>query len=111
MKAQKKHTKGARSVNNRQGMEMLLFLVVSVIGIYALGNGLTGLFEPGKGIDLLWLAVAVAAMMILFAQMGRVHDTWPCQSGSLEQLVLLTRQQEPAQLSDAQAEEREGKGT
>ena len=47
MKALQRDTKGAKRVNNRQGMEMLLFLVVSVIGIYALGNGLTGLFEPG----------------------------------------------------------------
>lgn len=70
-------TKGQREVNHRQGVEMLLFLAVSAIGIYALGNGLLGLFEPGKGIDLLWLAAAVAAMMILFAQMGRVHDRWP----------------------------------
>ena len=61
----------------RRGAEMLLFLIVSVIGIYALGNGLTGLFQPGQSIDLVWLAVSGIAMMILFAQMGRVHDTWP----------------------------------
>jgi hypothetical protein len=56
---------------------MLVFLIVLVIGTYAIGNGLTGLFESGKAIDLLWLAVSLAAMMFLFAQMGRVHDTWP----------------------------------
>lgn len=61
----------------QQGAEMLLFLVVAVSGIYALGTGLTGLFEPGRGLDLLWLAVAVVAMRILAAQMGRVQDSWP----------------------------------
>ncbi len=111
MKARLRGTKGAKSVNNRQGIEMLLFLVVSVIGIYALGNGLTGIFEPSKGIDLLWLAVAVAAMMILFAQMRRVHDSWPSRRESREQQVLQTTQEEPAQPSDAQAEEREGRST
>ena len=89
---------------------MLLFLVVSVIGIYALGNGLAGLFEPGKGIDLLWLAIAVAAMMILFTQMGRVHDTWPSRSARQEQQVLPTMQEEPAQPPVGQAEEKEGRG-
>lgn len=59
------------------GAEMLLFLVVSIIGIYGLGQGLGGLFEPGQGINLLWLAVALGALMILWAQMGRVQDTWP----------------------------------
>lgn len=56
---------------------MLLFLFASGIGIYALGNGWTGLSEPGHGASLLWLAVAGGAIMILFWQMGRVHDTWP----------------------------------
>lgn len=63
--------------NTRHGAEMLVFLVVSIIGIYALGQGLTGLFEPGQGINLLWLAVALGALLILGAQMGRVQDTWP----------------------------------
>jgi hypothetical protein len=107
MKARLPESKGTKSVNNRQGVEMLLFLVVSVIGIYALGNGLMGIFEPSKGIDLLWLAVAVAAMMILFAQMGRVHDTWPSRSACREQQVLPTTQEEPARPPDAQAEEKE----
>jgi hypothetical protein len=71
------------------GAEMLLFLVVSVIGIYGLGQGLTGLFEPGQGINLLWVAVAGGALLILCAQMGRVQDTWPrrkqkAQPGSAE---------------------------
>jgi hypothetical protein len=107
MKALQRDTRGAKRVNNRQGMEMLLFLVVSVIGIYALGNGLTGLFEPGKGINLLWLAVAVAAMMILFAQMGRVHDTWPSRRTTQHQQVQPATQEVVAQEPLAQSEERE----
>ena len=65
----------------RPGLEMLLFLVVSAAGIYALGNGLRAVFQPGRGIDLGWLAVAGAAMWILSAQMGRVHDSWPRRPG------------------------------
>ena len=57
--------------------EMLVFVGASGLGIYALGRGLAGLFEPGKGTDLLWLAVLAGAVWILFAQMGRVNDTWP----------------------------------
>ena len=56
---------------------MLIFVGASGLGIYALGRGLAGLFEPGKGIDLLWLAVLAGTVWILFAQMGRVNDTWP----------------------------------
>ncbi len=88
------------------GAEMLLFLVASVIGIYGLGQGLTGLFEPGQGIDLLWLALTGVAMMVLFAQMGRVHDTWPRRRDSHERQVQQTTQEEPVQPSAAQAKER-----
>lgn len=68
---------GSEAANKHHGAEMLLFVVVSIIGIYGLGQGLTGLFEPGQGINLLWIAVAGGALLILGAQMGRVHDTWP----------------------------------
>ncbi len=102
MKVPQRDSKGVRGGNNHQGVEVLLFLVVSAIGIYALGNGLTGLFESGKEIDLLWLAVAVAVMMILFAQMGRVHDTWPRRRD---------RSKQRAQRSAAPDEEREGRRT
>ena len=61
----------------RKGREWILFVIASVIGIYGLGRGLTGMFEPGQGISLPWLAVAGVAFIVLFAQMGRVHDTWP----------------------------------
>ncbi len=57
--------------------EMIIFLAVSGVGIYALGTGLAGLVEPSRGFDLLWLAVAAGAAWVLFAQMGRVRDTWP----------------------------------
>jgi hypothetical protein len=63
--------------SRHRGTEFVLFLVASVIGIYGLGQGLTGMFEPGQGISLPWLAVAGVAFIVLFAQMGRVHDTWP----------------------------------
>ena len=86
---------------------MLLFLVVSAIGIYALGNGLTGLFDPGKGIDLLWLAAAVAAMMILFAQMGRVHDSWPRRRDGEHQHVQPVTQEVVAKAPRVRSEERE----
>ena len=108
MKALQRDTKGAKRVNNHQGMEMLLFLVVSVIGIYALGNGLTGLFEAGKGINLLWLAVAVAAMMILFAQMGRVHDSWPSRRDTQNQQAQPATQEVVAKVPREQSEESEG---
>jgi hypothetical protein len=77
MNEQQRESKGTKSVNNRCGAEMLLFLVASAVGIYCLGQGLPGLFEPGQGIHLIWLAVTGVAFMILFAQMGRVKDTWP----------------------------------
>ena len=61
---------------------MVILMVVSVIGIYALGQGLSGLVEPGKGVNLLWLAVSAVAIWILAAQMGRVHDAWPRRDDS-----------------------------
>ena len=79
MNEQRSGSQKATSTNNRRGMEMILFLVASVIGIYGLGQGLQGLFEPGQGINFIWLAVTGVAMFVLFAQMGRVHDTWPPQ--------------------------------
>ena len=63
--------------SRRKGIEWMLFVIASVIGIYGLGRGLTGMFEPGQGISLPWLAVTCVAFIVLFAQMGRVHDTWP----------------------------------
>ena len=82
MNEQQKDRSETRNTNNRRGLEMLLFLVVSAVGIYGLGQGLTGLFELGQGIHLIWLAVTGIAFMILFAQMGRVKDTWPRRGDS-----------------------------
>lgn len=65
------------TTNRWRRAEMFLFLFASTIGIYALGQGLKGMFEVGQSINLLWLAVAGIALFILFAQMGRVHDSWP----------------------------------
>ncbi len=65
-----------RKTQRRAGAEFLLFLIASLVGVYSLGQGLLGLFEPGQGINLLWLVVTGVAMIILFAQMGRVQDSW-----------------------------------
>ena len=86
----------------RAGAEFLLFLIASAVGVYSLGQGLSGLFESGQGINLLWLAVTGVAMIILFAQMGRVHDTWPRRrTGESQQPT-----QEAAQELPVQSEER-----
>jgi hypothetical protein len=85
MNEQRSGSQKTKSTNNRRGMEMILFLVASAIGIYGLGQGLQGLFEPGQGINFLWLAVTGVAMFVLFAQMGRVHDTWPRRYDGAEQ--------------------------
>lgn len=61
----------------RRRSEMAVFLIVSAVGVYALGSGIRDLSHPGGGIGLGWLAIAAAAMWVLFSQMGRVHDTWP----------------------------------
>lgn len=85
MNKQQKDRSVTGSTNYRRGLEMLIFLAVSAIGIYGLGQGLTGLFEVGQGIHLIWLAVTGIAFMILFAQMGRVKDTWPRRRDSRSQ--------------------------
>jgi hypothetical protein len=91
----------------RRGAEMLVFLVVSVIGIYALGNGLTGLFEPGQGVNLLWLTVSLGAMLLLASQMGRVQESWPRRRDSKSQQAQPAPQEAVAGEAPAQAEERE----
>jgi hypothetical protein len=65
------------AVRRRYGFETLLFLVACVVGIYGLGQGLTGLMTTGETINLGWLAVAGLAFYVLTAQMARVHDSWP----------------------------------
>jgi hypothetical protein len=97
----------ARKTSHRPGAEFLLFLIVSVVGVYSLGQGLNGLFEPGQGINLLWLVVTGVAMMVLFAQMGRVQDMWPRRRDAKADHAIdhQTKDEETAQLP-AQAEER-----
>ena len=85
MNEQRSGSQKATSTNKQRGMEMILFLVASAIGIYGLGQGLQGLFVPGQGINFIWLAVTGVAMFVLFAQMGRVHDTWPSRLSGEEQ--------------------------
>ena len=58
-------------------LEMLIFLGVSGIGVYAFGSGMRALSQPGGEAGLAWLAIAGAAISILFSQMSRVHDSWP----------------------------------
>ena len=65
----------------RRRLEMLIFLAVCLAGVYALGQGLRGLFQPGAGFDLGWLAVAGGAYWVLYAQMCRVHERWPRRPG------------------------------
>ncbi len=89
------------SEKQRRGIEFALFLIASVIGIYGLGQGLTGLFEPGQGINLPWLAVTGVAFIVLFAQMGRVHDTWPHK---LEKQSHQQTSEQAAQASTAQSD-------
>ena len=102
MKTSEQGRRARGSASPRRGAEMLLFVIVSALGIYALGNGLTGLFEPGQSINLLWLAVSGLAMMILFAQMGRVHDTWPSRKAQQAESSNVN----VAQVTSVQAKER-----
>ena len=106
MNEQKRESKGMKSDNNRRAAEMLIFLVASAIGIYGLGQGLSGLFEVGQGIHLIWLAVTGVAFLVLFAQMGRVKDTWPRRRDLIAQQAV---DEAGVQQSPAQAEEGEMK--
>ena len=85
--------------SRRRGTEFIIFLVASIIGIYGLGRGLMGMFEPGQGISLPWLAVTGVAFVVLFAQMGRIHDTWP-RKPEKQSKNELTEQQLPVQAGE-----------
>lgn len=89
--------------NLRRGIELMLFVIASVIGIYGLGRGLTGMLAPSQGISLIWLAVTGVAFIVLLAQMGRVHDTWPRKSEKQSQLQT---NEQLAHLPPVQTEER-----
>ena len=104
MNEQQKASKGTKSDTNKRAAEMLIFLVASAIGIYSLGQGLSGLFEVGQGIHLIWLAVTGIAFLVLFAQMGRVKDTW---SRRRDLVAQQTVQEVAGEQAPAKAEERE----
>ena len=104
MNEQQRERKGTKSDKNRRAAEMLLFLVASAVGIYSLGQGLSGLFEVGQGIHLIWLAVTGVAFLVLFAQMGRVKDTWPRRR---DLIVQQTVNEAVGEQPPAKAEERE----
>jgi hypothetical protein len=75
MSMRKRAAKTTPGVRQR-ALEALLFIAASLVGIYGIGHGLAGFYEAGQPISLVWLAAAGVAVFVLFAQMGRVHDTW-----------------------------------
>ena len=104
MNEPQREKKGTMSDNNRRTAEMLIFLIASAVGIYSLGQGLSGLFEAGQGIHLIWLTVTGVAFLVLFAQMGRVKDTWPSRRDLIAQQTV---HEAAGEQPPAQAEERE----
>ena len=73
----KPSTEYPRVSPRRRVMELVIFVAASVLGVYGLGRGLDTLFEGGRAVDLAWLAISAIGVLVLFAQMGRVHDSWP----------------------------------
>jgi hypothetical protein len=104
MNEQQRANQDRKSNTNKHAAEMLIFLVASAIGIYGLGQGLSGLFEAGQGIHLIWFAVTGVAFLVLFAQMGRVKDTWPRRRDMIARQAV---NEAAIEQSPAQAEERE----
>ena len=76
MNTQERKTPNPRG-QPHHGWEIVLFLLASTVGVYGIGRGLAGFYEQGQQISLVWLAATGVAIFVLFAQMGRVHDTWP----------------------------------
>lgn len=78
MSARKRATPSAHIAPTvfQRALETLLFIAASVVGVYGIGQGLAGVYQPGQPINLAWLAVTGIAVFVLFAQMGRVQDTW-----------------------------------
>ena len=62
----------------RQAGEWLIFVLAVLLGTYGLGQATARLFDPAQGSgNPLWLALTGIALLVLIAQMGRVHDAWP----------------------------------
>lgn len=73
----KPRTGGPEPSLQRRWTEMGVFVAASAVGIYAVGNAFSDLFGSAAGISLGWFAIAAIAILVLAAQMGRVHDAWP----------------------------------
>ena len=58
-------------------MEMVVFLVASIVGVYAFGNAFHELSGSAVAVSLGWFALAGLALFVLVGQMSRVHDAWP----------------------------------
>jgi hypothetical protein len=93
-----------KPTNTQRGLELAVFILACVVGIYGIGNGLAGFYERGQEISLLWLAVTGIAFFVLFAQMGRVHDTWPHRPGTIAPETPTAHGAPPDESSDADAE-------
>ena len=89
-----------RRMTAPRALEAVIFLLASAVGIYGIGTGLEGFYLRGHQISLLWLAVTAFAFLVLFAQMGRVHDTWPQRPGK----VASRAEAAPAAMSDRLAD-------
>lgn len=61
----------------RRRVEMVVFLVASMVGVYAFGNAVHDLSSSAIAISLGWFAVAGVAVFVLVGQMSRVQDAWP----------------------------------
>ncbi|HEV2238177.1 MAG TPA: hypothetical protein VGR57_16065 [Ktedonobacterales bacterium] len=70
-----------KAVTAQRALEAIIFMLASAVGIYGIGKGMEGFYLQGHQNNLLWLAVTAFAFFVLFAQMGRVHDTWPHRPG------------------------------
>jgi hypothetical protein len=71
-----------KPVTAQRALEAMIFVLASAVGIYGIGKGMEGFYLQGHQNNLLWLAVTAFAFFVLFAQMGRVHDTWPHRPGT-----------------------------
>jgi hypothetical protein len=89
-----------RPMKAQRALEAVIFLLASAVGIYGIGQGMEGFYLRGHQINLLWLAVTAFAFFVLFAQMGRVHDTWPHRPGKVTSRVMTTPSAMPDELAD-----------